>query len=77
MLLASLVSFLLDRIQHLPANVVYLVVFALVFGEAALFIGFVLPGETAVLVAGAAATSGHGTNIKLLCVIVVVAAIGG
>jgi membrane protein DedA with SNARE-associated domain len=48
----------------------------LVFGEAALFVGFVLPGETAVLVAGAIASQGH-INVALLCVFVVIAAIIG
>ena len=35
--------------MHLPAPLVLSVVAALVFGEAAVFLGFVLPGETAVL----------------------------
>jgi membrane protein DedA with SNARE-associated domain len=48
----------------------------LVFGEAALFIGFVIPGETSVLIAGVVASQGH-VNIGLLCLLVVVAAIAG
>ncbi|NNN01510.1 MAG: DedA family protein [Acidimicrobiaceae bacterium] len=67
---------MLDKIQHLPGSLVFAMVALLVFGEAALFIGFVLPGETAVLVAGVVASRGH-INIELLCLLVVVAAIVG
>jgi membrane-associated protein len=73
---ASIVSFLLAKIQDLPSGLVYGLVALLVFGEAALFIGFVLPGETAVIVAGVVAARGH-VNIVALCVIVVVSAIVG
>ena len=37
---------------------VYLVVFALVFAEDAIFIGFVIPGETAAVLAGVASSLG-------------------
>jgi membrane protein DedA with SNARE-associated domain len=73
---ASIVSFLNDKIQHLSSGLVYGLVALLVFGEAALFIGFVLPGETSVIVAGVVASRGH-VNIVALCALVVVAAILG
>lgn len=73
---ASIVSYFIGRIQHLPSGLVYGLVALLVFGEAALFFGFVLPGETAVVVAGVVASQGH-VNIVLLCALVVVAAIVG
>ena len=73
---ASIVSFLNDKIQHLSSGLVYGLVALLVFGEAALFIGFVLPGETSVIVAGGVASRGH-VNIVALCALVVVAAILG
>ena len=76
MLDASIVSFFVDKIQSLPSGLVYTVVALLVFGEAALFIGFVLPGETSVIVAGVVASQGR-VNIVALCVLVVVAAIIG
>ena len=76
MLSASVVSFLLLKIEHLPTALVYGLVILLVFGEAALFIGFVLPGETAVIVAGVAASQGH-VNVGLLCLLVVISAIAG
>ena len=76
MMSASIISFVLDKIQHLAPGLVYILVVFLVFGEAALFVGFVLPGETAVIVAGFVASQGR-VNIVLLCALVVFAAIIG
>ena len=76
MLAASIVSYLLSEIHRLPSGLVYGLVTLLVFGEAALFIGFILPGETAVLVAGVVASQGH-VNVVLVAALVVVAAITG
>ena len=76
MISASIISFVLHEIHSLPSALVYALVALLVFGEAALFVGFVLPGETTVLVAGVVASQG-GINIVVLCVLVVVAAIVG
>lgn len=73
---ATIVSFLLQEIHRLPTGLIYALVTVLVFCEAALFIGFVLPGETAVLVAGVAASQGH-VNIGIVCALVVAAAIAG
>jgi membrane protein DedA with SNARE-associated domain len=73
---ATVISFLLEKIQNLPGTLVYLVVALLVFSEAALFVGFVLPGETAVIVAGVVASKGH-VNLAALCVLVVTSAIVG
>jgi membrane-associated protein len=73
---ASIVSFLTDKIQHLSSGLVYGLVALLVFGEAALFFGFVLPGETSVIVAGVVASQGH-VNVVVLCALVVVAAVVG
>lgn len=73
---ATILSFLLEKIQSLPSSLVYGLVAFLVFGEAAIFLGFVLPGETAVIVAGVVASRGH-VNVVFLCVLVVAAAIAG
>lgn len=73
---ASIASYLIDKIQHLPTGLVYTVVALCVFGEAAVFLGFVIPGETAVLVGGLVASQGH-VNIVILCALVAVAAIVG
>ena len=76
MLNASLLTSLVAKLHHLPPALVYVVVALLVFGEAALFVGFVLPGETTVLVAGVIASQGS-VNVVVLCVLVVIAAIIG
>jgi membrane protein DedA with SNARE-associated domain len=76
MVSATIVSFLLDKIQHISALPVLLLVGALVFGETALFIGFLFPGETAVIVAGVVASQGR-VNVGVLCVVVVGAAVLG
>ena len=76
MIAASIVSYLLHEIHRLPGALVYGLVGALVFGEAALFIGFFLPGETAVLVAGVVASQDH-VNVGIVAVIVVAATIVG
>ncbi len=75
-MVASIVGYVLHQIQHLPGGWVYGLVALLVFGEAALFIGFVLPGETSVIVAGVVASQGH-VNLDVLLVLVVVAAVVG
>jgi membrane protein DedA with SNARE-associated domain len=60
----------------LSGPVVYGVVGGLVFCEDALFFGFVLPGETAVVLSGVLAGQ-HRISIVWLCVTVVLAAIVG
>lgn len=61
---------------NLSGPVVYGVVGGLVFCEDALFFGFVLPGETAVVLGGVLAGQGR-VSIVWLCATVVVAAIVG
>ncbi|MEP7090048.1 MAG: DedA family protein [Nocardioidaceae bacterium] len=68
----SVLHFLL----HVPSVVVLVAVGALVFGEAAVFLGFVLPGETAVLLAGFLASTGR-VSVVLLGIVVVLCAIVG
>jgi len=69
-------TFITNHLTHLAPVVVYVAVALLVFGEAALFVGFVLPGETAVLIGGFIASQGR-INIVVLCVLVVASAIIG
>ncbi|HEY5304662.1 MAG TPA: DedA family protein [Acidimicrobiales bacterium] len=73
---ASIISFVLSELHRLPGPLVYGLVALLVFGETALFVGFVLPGETTVIVAGVVASQGS-INIGALCVLVVIAAVLG
>ncbi len=67
---------LASSLTHLSGWVAYLVIAALVFGETAVFIGFVLPGEIAVVLGGVLASRGH-VSLPLLIVIVVIAAVTG
>jgi membrane-associated protein len=69
---ASLLQFLL----HVPGPVVLGAVGALVFSEAAFFLGFVVPGETAVLLGGFLSSTGR-LSVLLLGVVVVLAAVTG
>jgi membrane-associated protein len=70
------VSSLASGLINLHGWVAYLVIAALVFGETAVFVGFVLPGEIAVIVGGVLASRGH-VSLPLLVLIVVIAAIAG
>jgi membrane protein DedA with SNARE-associated domain len=67
---------LVDQLLGVPPGVAYVLIGALVFAEAALFVGFVLPGETAVVLGGALA-AGHRLSLGTVLVVVVAAAIAG
>jgi membrane protein DedA with SNARE-associated domain len=70
------VSGLLDSVLTAPPALVYLVVIALVFAEDAVFVGFVVPGETAAVLGGVAAARGS-VSVTWMMVGVVLAAIVG
>src|ERR1700722_2156948 len=70
------VTALPNALSYLSGWLPCLVVPALVFGETAIFIGFVLPGEIAVVLGGVLASRGH-LSLPLLILIVIVAAITG
>lgn len=65
-----------EGLLGVPAPVAYLLIALLVFAEAAVFVGFVLPGETAVLLGGVLASTGR-LSLSVLLVLVVLAAIAG
>lgn len=65
-----------DAILGMPPLLAYLLVFAFVFAEDAIFVGFVIPGETAAVLGGVVANQGHA-NIWLMAPVVVLAAIVG
>jgi membrane-associated protein len=71
-----LITHLLDPVLNLHGWAVYAVVGVLVFAEASLLIGFIFPGETAVILGGVAASRGHA-NIATLIVLVIACGIGG
>jgi membrane-associated protein len=69
-------SGLVDRLLGLPSWLVLVITGLVVFAEDALFFGFVLPGETVALIAGAAAKLGHVSLVGVLVVVVVAAIVG-
>ncbi len=69
-------SSLISGLTHLSGWVAYGVIAALVFGETAIFLGFILPGEAAVVLGGVLASRGH-VSLTLLIVVVVITAITG
>lgn len=69
-------SGLLSSLLTVPAPVAYAVIGLLVFAEAALFVGFVLPGETAVLLGGVLASTGRLSLVPLLVLVVGCAVVG-
>jgi membrane-associated protein len=70
------VGHITDALLHLNGPVIYAVVAALVFAEAALFFGFVFPGETAIVVAGVLASQ-HRVSLPVLLIVIAAAAIVG
>jgi len=69
-------SSLASGVTNLHGWVAYMVIAALVFGETAVFVGFVLPGEIAVILGGVLASRGH-ISLPILIVVVVAAAVIG
>ena len=67
---------LVDHLLNVAPLYVFLTVGLLVFVEDALFVGFVVPGETAAVVGGVYASRGEA-SVVWMCVVVVVAAIVG
>jgi membrane-associated protein len=67
---------LIDHVLNVRPALVYLIVGAVVFAEDALFVGFVIPGETAAVLGGVVASRGH-VPYPLIAVTVVLAAIVG
>ncbi|MFI2565278.1 DedA family protein [Paenarthrobacter sp. NPDC018779] len=67
---------LLEGLLHASPLVVACIVFALVFAEDALFIGFVIPGETAAVIGGVFASQGD-LPLWVMILVVVAAAILG
>ena len=60
----------------LPTWLVYLCVFALPFLEASVFLGFVIPGETALVLGGVLASSGKVSLLPLIVLAVAGAILG-
>lgn len=71
-----MLSSLLEPLLSVPGWLVLVLAGLLAFAEAAVFVGFVLPGETAVVLAGVVASQGR-LPLWLLVVVVVLSAIAG
>jgi membrane protein DedA with SNARE-associated domain len=69
-------SNLFDHVLSAPSWIVLLVVGLAVFAEDALFVGFVLPGETFAVLGGVAANRGHVSLTAVLAVVIVCAILG-
>ena len=67
---------LVDRLLATPGWAVLVVVGLVVFAEDALFVGFVLPGETVAILGGVAAKLGH-VSLGAVAAVVIAAAIIG
>jgi membrane-associated protein len=72
----SIVSDVVDKILLLDSAYAYSLVAFLAFAEAAIFVGFVLPGETAVILGGVLAYR-HSVSLTVMILIVIGAAILG
>lgn len=71
-----MLSSLVDQLLSMSGVLVYVIVGLLVFAEDALFVGFVLPGETAAVLGGVDASRGH-VSLPVMMAVVVTAAIVG
>jgi membrane protein DedA with SNARE-associated domain len=67
---------LIDRLLGLPGWLVLLIAGLTVFAEDALALGFVIPGETVALLAGAAAKLGHVSLVGVLIMVITAAIVG-
>jgi len=72
----SIVSALTTTLNQMNGSVAVGLIAALVFGETAIFLGFVLPGEAAVVLGGVLASRGH-LSLPVLVGVVVVTAVTG
>lgn len=69
-------SGLLAHLLDLPPALVFVVVATLVFAEDALFVGFVIPGETAAVLGGVASSRGMVPVVGMVIVVVAAAIVG-
>jgi membrane-associated protein len=70
------VTSITTELARLSGPLAYLLVAALVFGECAIFLGFVIPGETAAVLGGVLASRGRVWMPVLMLVVVLAAIVG-
>jgi membrane protein DedA with SNARE-associated domain len=73
---SGFVSNLVNDVLGAPPWLVYLSVALIVFAEDALFVGFVIPGETLAIIGGVTASLGHTSYAVGLLVVVLAAIVG-
>jgi membrane-associated protein len=71
-----MVQKVVNTLLDVPVWLALLIIAGLVFGEAALFFGFVLPGETAVVYGGVLADAGKVSVLLVLAVVIFCAVAG-
>ena len=69
-------SGVVDQILNAPTFAVLGLVALVVFVEDALFVGFVVPGETAAILGGVAASRGHVPLLAVVAVVILAAIVG-
>ena len=69
-------SGVMDRLLAIQGPLLYALVAAVVFVEDALFVGFVVPGETAAVLGGVAASLGHASLPGMMVTVVAAAIVG-
>ncbi len=69
-------SAVIHAVTSVPPLLAYLLVALLAFGESAAFVGFVLPGETALLFGGLVAAQGK-VSLPIMIAVGICAAVGG
>ena len=74
--MSGLINSLVNTVLGAPPWLVYVIVGAVVFAEDALFVGFVLPGETLAIIGGVTASLGH-TSLTVVLMVVILGAIIG
>ena len=74
--MGGLIGQLVNTVLGAPPWLVYLTVALVVFAEDALFVGFVIPGETLAIIAGVTASLGHTSYVVVMLVVVVAAIVG-
>ncbi|NUP58035.1 MAG: DedA family protein [Pseudarthrobacter sp.] len=66
----------IDGLLNVSPLVAYIAVFCLVFAEDALFVGFVIPGETAAVLGGVVASRGEVQLLPMMALVVTAAITG-
>jgi hypothetical protein len=67
---------IIHNLLSASSTLIYLVIAALVFFEAAIFLGFVVPGEAVIIIGGVLASGNHVSLIPLIIIASIAAILG-